>query len=103
MTWWLWLVLALAALALFALLGVRLWRKGKALLTELQALSELGARLAEVTGGPVPEPFVPGYLASPGALAAVQDRREANLRARRERRADRAEAALRRWRRLGLR
>ncbi|HLV05463.1 hypothetical protein [uncultured Georgenia sp.] len=103
MTWWLWLVLVLAALALFAVLGVRLWRKGKALLTELQALTELGERLADIAGTEPPEPFVPAYLAPPGALAAARDRREDNLRARRERRAARAEQALSRWQRLGLR
>lgn len=103
MTWWLWLLLVLAALVLFAVLGLRLWRKGKALLTEMQALSELGARLADVTGAEPPAPLVPGYLATPGALAEVRHRREVNLRARAERRRARADRALARWRRLGLR
>src|SRR5690625_6183625 len=40
MTWWLWLVLVLAALAVFAVLGVGLWRRGKALLAELQQLGD---------------------------------------------------------------
>ncbi len=103
MTWWLWLILVLAALAVLVLLGLRLWRKGKALLTELQALSELGERLADITGSEPPAPIVPGYLASPGALAEVRHRRAENLRARGARRELRAAAAITRWHRLGLR
>ncbi len=103
MTWWLWLLLVLAALVLFAVLGLRLWRKGKTLFTEVQALSELGERLAAITGAEPPAPVVPGYLATPGALAQVRHRREENLRARRTRRRVRADSAFTRWRGLGLR
>ena len=103
MTWWLWLLLVLAALALLAVLGVRLWRKGKALLGELQALSVVSERLAEIGGSEPPAPFVPGYLAGPGALAQVERARTENLRARRERRRARAQDAFSRWRGVGLR
>lgn len=48
MRWWvlLWAVLIVGALALYGLLGLRLWRQGKALTREL---SEASARLADVT------------------------------------------------------
>lgn len=102
MTWWLWLVLVIAALALFAVLGLRLWRKGKVLLAEMQSLSELGERLSDVTGSEPPPPIVPAYLATPGALAEARHRREENLRERHHRRHVRASAAFTRWRQLGL-
>ncbi|WP_324653914.1 hypothetical protein [Georgenia sp. H159] len=102
MTWWLWLVLVIAALALLALLGLRLWRKGKVLLAELEALSVLGERLSAVTGSEPPPPIVPAYLAAPGVIAEARHRRAENLRERRHRRHVRAAAAFARWRRLGL-
>ncbi len=103
MTWWLWLLLVLAALALYAVIGLGLWRRGKALLAELRVLSELGERLAAVTGTEPPAPVVPAYLAGPGEIAAARHQREDNLRARRERRTARAAQAMARWRRVGLR
>lgn len=53
MPWWLiWLLLVLAALALFVWLGIRLWRIGRGLLAELEraevVLDRLDARLAEL-------------------------------------------------------
>jgi len=104
MTWWLWLLLVLVALAVLAVLGLRLWRKGKALLVEMQALSEVGERLAAITGDEPPAPVVvPGFLAGPDQLARTRRSREQNLAARRTRRHDRAQSAITRWRRLGLR
>ncbi|WP_413450121.1 hypothetical protein AA0Y32_05570 [Georgenia phoenicis] len=103
MTWWLWLLLVLAALALYALIGLGLWRRGKALLAELRGLEQLSERLAAVTGAEPPAPIVPAYLAPPAEVAEARHRRAANLRARRERRAARAELGVARWRRLGLR
>lgn len=103
MTWWLWLVLVLAALALYAVIGLGLWRRGKALLAELRGLEQLSERLAAVTGTEPPAPIVPAYLAPPAEVAEARHRRQLNLRARRERRADRAAQAMTRWRRVGLR
>ncbi|QDB79196.1 hypothetical protein FHE66_04270 [Georgenia sp. 311] len=104
MTWWLWLLLVLVALAVFAVLGVRLWHKGKALFREMQALSEVGERLAAITGDEPPAPVVlPGFLAGPAELAEARLARAQNLAARRARRHDRAQTAITRWRRLGLR
>jgi len=103
MTWWLWLLLVLAALVTFTLIGLHLWRRGKALLTEMQALSELGERLAAVTGAEPPAPVVPAYLASPAVLAEAREQRRENLRERGRRRSARAAAAVSRWQRLGLR
>ncbi|MCM3659879.1 hypothetical protein M3148_02540 [Georgenia satyanarayanai] len=103
MTWWLWLVLVLAALALYAVVGLGLWRRAKVLLGELRVLSELSERLAAVTGTEPPAAVVPAYLAPPAEVAEAGHRRQANLRARRERRADRAAQAMTRWRRVGLR
>ncbi|HLS73163.1 MAG TPA: hypothetical protein VK046_05280 [Actinomycetaceae bacterium] len=103
MTWWLWLVLVLAALAVFAVLGVGLWRRGKALLAELQQLGAVAERLSQITGVEPPPPVVPGYLLAPGELSETRHRRERNLRARRLRRAERGAAAVARWQQLGLR
>lgn len=103
MTWWLWLLLVLAALALYAVIGVGLWRRGKVLLRELGTLSALSERLAEVTGSEPPAPVVPAYLAPPAATSEARYQRWQNLAARRARRAARAEAGVARWRRLGLR
>ncbi len=103
MTWWLWLVLVLAALAVFAVLGVGLWRRGKTLLAELQQLGAVAEKLSEITGTEPPPPVVPGYLLAPGEIAEARHRRWRNLRARRERRAQRGERAVARWHQLGLR
>lgn len=48
MRWWvlLWAVLIVGALALYGVLGLRLWRQGRALTREL---AEASARLAEVS------------------------------------------------------
>ena len=49
MTFWWWVLvfggIAIMALALFAMLGLRLWRKAKVLLAELARLSALTATL----------------------------------------------------------
>lgn len=103
MTWWLWLVLVLAALVLFALLGLSLWRRGKALLAELGKLSAVAERLAQITDTPPPALIVPAYLAPAGEVAEARHTRRENLRARRERRQARAAVAVARWRRVGLR
>lgn len=103
MTWWLWLVLVLGALVTYALIGVSLWRRGKTLLRELTALERLTGPLQEAAGHrPEPLTFVPGYLAGPGALAALSDQRRTNITARRARRRARADAARARWYRIGL-
>lgn len=102
MTWWLWLLLVLAALAVFAVLGVGLWRRGKALLAELQQLGAVAEKLSEITGAEPPPPVVPGYLLAPGELSEARHRRLQNLRTRRLRRADRGQRAVDRWHQLGL-
>ncbi|WP_152189626.1 hypothetical protein [Georgenia satyanarayanai] len=103
MTWWLWLLLVLAALALYAVIGLGLWRRVKVLLAELRGLEQLSERLAAVTGAEPPAPIVPSYLAPPAEVAEARHLRQDNLRARRERRAARAAQAMARWRRVGLR
>ena len=103
MTWWLWLLLVLAALGLYALLGLGLWRRGKALLAELRELSAVAERLSDITGTKPPAPIVPAYLARPAELAEARQGRRENLRARRERRSARGTLAVHRWKRLGLR
>lgn len=104
MTWWLWLVLVLGALLLYALIGLRLWRRGKTLLGELTALERLTAPLQEAAGRqPEPLTFTPGFLTGPGALAALREQRRTNIATRRSRRRERAVEARERWNRIGLR
>lgn len=104
MTWWLWLLLALGALAVFVLLGLSLWRRARALLAELRALEKVAGPLAELAGhDPAPPVTLPGFLAGPAELAETSQRRQRNRAARRERRQQRAATAQRRWARLGLR
>jgi hypothetical protein len=50
-----WFILVAAAVALFAYLGVRLWRQAKALSSELSAASErLGQIAAAMSAAPPP-------------------------------------------------
>ena len=104
MTWWLWLVLVIGALVVFALIGLSLWRRAKGLLVELRSLEQLSAPLAAAGGVEMtPLTVTPGFLAEPAELAAASEQRRRNRLARGQRRADRASAARGRWRRLGLR
>ncbi|MEE6286447.1 hypothetical protein V2J52_02115 [Georgenia sp. MJ173] len=103
MTWWLWLVLVLGALLLYALIGVSLWRRGRTLLAELRNLEQLTAPLAAAgAGGTEPLAFTPGYLAGEDALDAIREQRRDNITARRARRVRRAENAHARWSHIGL-
>jgi len=102
MTWWLWLLLALAALATFVVIGVQLWRAVRRFFAAAAEAGELLQRLAPTEDPPSPALARP-VLASPGELGVALNRREANLEARRLRRWRRADAAHERWRRVGLR
>lgn len=104
MTWWLWLAAALGAVVLVVLLGLGLWRRGRALLRALTGAGALAERLAPPEAGAngAHQP-APPVLARPAALATALEQREANLGARRRRHRERAALADGHWRRLGLR
>lgn len=104
MIWWiLWLVLVLVALGVLALVGLRLWRSGKALMTEASAVGALADRFASAeTTPPVPAPHVPGVVGDPATLEAARAARArlaAERTVARERRLADAKA---RWRAQGL-
>jgi len=101
MTWWLWLVLVVAALATFALIAVHLWRRARRFFA---AAGEAGELMSELVDHDAPgTPLAPPVLADPAQLLVAWEKREANLLARQQRRWRRAETARERWHRVGLR
>lgn len=97
-----WTTLVLGTLVGAALLGRNLWRKGKALLAELETasatLDTLQARVDELEATHAPEQrFVPSLLSSEDVRAGWRALRRANLDARAERRVRRRARAHRRW------
>lgn len=109
MIWWLlWTVLVLATLVGAFFLGRDLWRKGRALLAELDRAAQVMGELADATGRLAEE----AREAERAALAAAQavptrEAARAQWRANRERIAERKEArrlrdeeTRRRWRAL---
>lgn len=88
MTWWswilIWAVLAIAALAVLALFLVSYWRKGRALLLQLD---ELTAKLDAIQ----PEGGVPVVARPPSSLFADRDAVRRAHETRRDSRRDRTE------------
>jgi hypothetical protein len=98
-----WTVLVLAALAGAFLLGRSLWRKGKALLAELERAADVVGRLAEradelTAAAQAAAPLAHDLLSDPEVhrrrLADLRERRQA----RRAQRAARHETTFTRWR-----
>ncbi|ACQ80314.1 hypothetical protein Bcav_2059 [Beutenbergia cavernae DSM 12333] len=101
-----WTVLVLAALAALVLVGLRLWRSGKALLAELERASELAERLERRLAAL--EEAAP-QLPVEAEIMLTSERRDAlhaaraDIRAARAtRRAIRADRAYGWWNRIGM-
>lgn len=97
-----WSTLVLGTLVGAAVLGRSLWRKGKALMAELETasatLDTLQARVDELEAARGPEPqLLPSLLADEDSRAAWRATRRANLDARAARRERRRARAHRRW------
>lgn len=97
-----WTVLVLATIAGAVLLGLRLWRSGKALLTQLettgQVMDRLQTRIEELEAVRGPEPtFTPSLLATEVQRERWRAVRQANLDTRAARRAVRRGLAYKRW------
>lgn len=107
MPWWawvlIWLVLALALCAMFGVVGVVLFRKGRELLTEVEALTSildlLGRPASNAAGEGTDSAFVPAVLRPWREVASDRDRvREAAQQrrdSRRDARVDRGRALTR--------
>lgn len=97
-----WAVLVLGTLAGALLLGLRLWRQGKALLAQLsqtgEVMDQLQARIEELEAARGPEPtFTPSLLATQEQRAHWRAVRAANHDTRAARRAVRRGLTYQRW------
>jgi hypothetical protein len=97
-----WTVLVLATIAGAVLLGLRLWRSGKALLKQLEATGEvmdrLQTRVEELEAARGPEPvFTPSLLATEEQRERWRTVRQANRDTRAARRAVRRGLTYKRW------
>ncbi|WP_156250566.1 hypothetical protein [Pseudactinotalea terrae] len=97
-----WAVLVLGTLAGALLLGLRLWRQGKALLAQLsqtgEVMDQLQARIEELEAARGPEPtLTPSLLATEEQRAHWRAVRQANRDTRAARRAVRRGLTYRRW------
>lgn len=97
-----WAVLVLATIAGAVLLGLRLWRSGKALLAQLsetgRVMDQLQTRIEELEAARGPDPvFTPSLLATPEQRERWRAVRDANRDARAARRAVRRALTYRRW------
>lgn len=97
-----WTVLVLGTIAGAVLLGLRLWRSGKALLAQLSAtgrvMDQLQTRIEELEAAHGPEPvFTPSLLASDEQRERWRTVRYANRETRAARRRLRRALTYRRW------
>ncbi|WP_420115100.1 hypothetical protein [Pseudactinotalea sp.] len=97
-----WTVLVLGTIAGAVLLGLRLWRSGKALLAQLsetgRVMDQLQTRIEELEAARGPEPvFTPSLLATEEQRERWRVVRQANRDARAARRRLRRGLTYRRW------
>lgn len=101
-----WVLLVLGALAVFVLIGLRLWRSAKELLKELGASAEASTRLAErieeLSAAQQDRQFTPDLVATALQQDRWRQQRAANLTARAARRQARRDRAYARWRGIGM-
>jgi biopolymer transport protein ExbB/TolQ len=103
MVWFtVWAVLVLGTIVGAVLLGLRLWRQGKAVLAQLQeteqVMQRLQTRIEELEAARGPEPaFTPALLATEEQRQHWRAVRQANRDTRAARRAVRRGLAYQRW------
>ncbi|HLS24845.1 MAG TPA: hypothetical protein VK063_03115 [Beutenbergiaceae bacterium] len=101
-----WAVLIVGALAFFAYLGWRLWRRSiRPLLEELgraaEVTGDLAAKVAELQQAHADPVFSPDIMASDAEREVFSQRRHDIRSARAERKQARRDRAFARWRQLG--